>query len=196
MLKNRIRVFLWKVLGIGYDHMIKLTDSIFLKEDPFTTMGCESYDNNALVYRWSDSPLVIGKYCSISYGVKFIIDGGGHTSNIISSYPFPATAKQTSTKSGIEVGNDVWIGMNTVILYGVKIGDGVTIAAGSVVTKDVAPYTVVGGVPARLIKEKCSREEATKMQEIAWWNWNKKLIQESINDFKLDFCEFIAKYKK
>lgn len=196
MLKNRIREFLWKILGIGYDHMVKLTDSTFLKEDPFTTIGVGSYDNNALVYRWSDSPLIIGKYCSISYGVKFIIDGGGHTSNVISSYPFRSTAKQTSTKSGIIVGNDVWIGMNAVILYGVKIGDGATIAAGSVVTKDVAPYTVVGGVPAKLIKEKCSREEASKMQEIAWWNWNEKLIQENITDFKLDFCEFITKHKK
>ena len=195
MLKYRIRAFLWKVLGIGYDHMIRLTDSTFLKEDPFTTMGVGSYDNNACVYRWSDSPLIIGKYCSISYGVKFIIDGGGHTSNIISSYPFRATAKQTSTKSGIEIGNDVWIGMNAVLLYGVKIGDGATIAAGSVVTKDVAPYTVVGGVPAKLINERCTKEEALEMQKIAWWNWSTSKINDCMADFRLPFKNFISKHR-
>lgn len=195
MLKNRFRTFLWKILGIGYKHMVNLTDSIFLKEDTFTTMGVGSYDNNACVYRWSDSQLIIGKYCSISYGVKFIVDDGGHTYNKISAYPFK-TNKVNRKRSGIEIGNDVWIGMNSVILYGVKIGDGATIAAGSIVTKDVAPYTVVGGVPAKLIKEKCSCTEASKMQKIAWWNWNKETIETRISDFKLDFCDFIAKYEK
>ena len=84
--------------------------------------------------------------------------------------------------------------MNAIILYGVSIGDGATIAAGSVVTKDVAPYTVVGGVPAKLIKEKCTREERTKMQKIAWWNWPNDTIMNRFKDFQLSYVEFINKY--
>ena len=190
-----IRKGLWRLLGVGYSHMIRIVDKPFLKDDIYTRIGEKTYDNNALVFRWSNAPLIIGKYCSISYNVRFIMDDAGHTFNTISSYPFKANRSDIK-RSSIIVGNDVWIGMNAVILYGVRIGDGATIAAGSVVTKDVAPYTVVGGVPAKLIKEKCSREEASKMQEIAWWNWNEKLIQENITDFKLDFCEFITKHKK
>ena len=85
--------------------------------------------------------------------------------------------------------------MNVIIMYGVTIGDGATIAAGSVITKDIAPYTVVGGVPGKLIKEKCTREEAVEMQKIAWWNWSSETINRRIQDFKLPYAEFINKYK-
>lgn len=173
--------------------MIRVVDQPFLKNDAYTRIGYKSYDNNALVYRWSDAPLIIGKYCSISYNVRFIMDEGGHTFNTISSYPFK-TNKCNMERSGIVVGNDVWIGMNAIIMYGVSIGDGATIAAGSVVTKDVAPYTVVGGVPAKLIKEKCTREERTKMQKIAWWNWPNDTIMNRFKDFQLSYVEFINKY--
>lgn len=190
---SRIRKTLWQLLGIDHSHMIRVVDQPFLKNDAYTSIGYKSYDNNALVFRWTDAPLIIGKYCSISYNVRFIMDEGGHTFNTISSYPFK-TNKCNMERSGIVVGNDVWIGMNAIIMYGVSIGDGATIAAGSVVTKDVAPYTVVGGVPAKLIKEKCTREERTKMQKIAWWNWPNDTIMNRFKDFQLSYVEFINKY--
>lgn len=191
---TRIRNFLWRILGVGYTHIIQVVDKPFLKNDAYSCIGQKTYDNNALVYRWSEAPLIIGKYCSISYNVRFIMDDASHSFNTISSYPF-YTNKCNIDRSGITVGNDVWIGMNVIIMYGVTIGDGATIAAGSVITKDIAPYTVVGGVPGKLIKEKCTREEAVEMQKIAWWNWSSETINRRIQDFKLPYAEFIHKYK-
>lgn len=192
---SRLRKIFWRILGIDHIHMIRVVDQPFLKNDAYTRIGYKSYDNNALVFRWSNAPLIIGKYCSISYNVRFIMDEGNHTSNIISSYPFK-TNKSKQKNPGIIVGNDVWIGMNAIIMYGVSIGDGATIAAGSVITKDVAPYTIVGGVPAKRIKEKCTHEEAIKMQQIAWWNWNSDIIMDRIQDFNLPYTDFINKYEK
>lgn len=190
----KLRHFLWRLLGMDYTHVLKVIDKVYLKEDKFVSRDSKSYDNDAVVYRWTNESISIGKYCSISYDVKFVVDDGKHQYNTITSYPFKSN--QISGKRGIEIGNDVWIGLGCTILYGVKIGDGATIAAGSVVTKDVAPYTVVGGVPAKLIKEKCSREEAKQMQEIAWWSWDTELIESRVDDFKLPFSEFISKYSR
>lgn len=193
MLLNLLRKILWRILGIKYEQILKTIDNVYLKNDIYTVCGEKTYDNNAIVYRWSDTPLKIGKYCSISYDVKFILDDGKHGFNQISNYPFQ-TNIINNEKKGIEIGNDVWIGLGSTILYGVKIGDGATIAAGSVVTKDVEPYTVVGGVPAKFIKEKCTREEAQQMQKIAWWDWEQETIEDRVEDFKLSYKDFINKY--
>lgn len=193
MLLNSLRKILWRILGIKYEQILKTIDYVYLKNDKYTVCGEKTYDNNAIVYRWSDAPLKIGKYCSISYGVKFILDDGKHSFNQITNYPFQ-TNDINYEKKGIEIGNDVWIGLGSTILYGVKIGDGATIAAGSVVTKDVEPYTIVGGVPAKLIKEKCTREETKLMQEIAWWDWKQETIEDRVEDFKLSYKDFINKY--
>ena len=191
---NYIRKYLWRLLGVSQMHMQWVCDNHYLKEDKDTIIGYKSYDNNAVVYRWSSNKLIIGKYCSISYGVNFIIDDGGHTCNQISSYPFKTN--QIGSKAGIIIGNDVWIGLGATIINGVKIGDGVTVAAGSVVVSDVPSYCVVGGVPAKVVKRKCTEEEAIIMSEIAWWNWEDSIIEERISDFKLDIPSFISKYGK
>lgn len=192
-MKNKIRSILWRLLGIDYNHILKVVDCIYLKEDRFTIIGHKSYDNQALVYRWSDAPLQIGKYCSISYQVKFILDDGKHGYNQVTNYPF--VSNEIDKKRGITIGHDVWIGMGATILNGVTIGNGVTIAAGAVVTKDVPDYCVVAGVPATIIKRKCSEEEADAMNKIAWWNWDDQLIDSRIQDFRLPIPEFIAKYQ-
>lgn len=189
-----IRNYLWRLLGVSQMHMQWVCDNHYLKEDQYTIIGHKSYDNNAIVYRWSNNQLKIGKYCSISYGVKFVIDDGSHTFNIISNYPF--RTNQVGSKAGIEIGNDVWIGLDTTVLNGVKIGDGVTVAAGSVVISDIPPYCVVAGVPAKVVKRKCTEEEAIIMSEIAWWNWEDSIIEERISEFKLDIPSFIRKYGK
>ena len=189
---SKLRRFLWRVLGIDYNHMIRVVDMPYLKNDNFTTLGEGTYDNNALVYRWSDAPLVIGRYCAISYGVKFILDDGKHYTEGVSSYPFK---NRTPQKGGITIGNDVWIGMNVIILNGVTIGNGVTVAAGAVVTTDVPDYCVVGGVPAKIIKHKCTEEEKSVMNEISWWNWSKDSIDANQADFNLPISDFINKHK-
>jgi len=192
-MNKKIRTFLWRILGIGYDHALRVVDCVFLREDRFTSMGYKSYENNAIVYRWSDAPLTIGRYCSISYDVKFIMDDGKHGYNVVSNYPF--NSNEVGEKRGITIGNDVWIGMSATILNGVTIGNGVTIAAGAVVTKDVADYCVVAGVPARVVREKCSREEAICMSKIAWWNWTDERINDFIDDFRLSISDFIKKHR-
>ncbi|MCQ2256417.1 MAG: CatB-related O-acetyltransferase [Bacteroidaceae bacterium] len=190
---EKARAFFWNLLGISKQHMQWIVDSRFLKEDPNTTIGFKTYDNNAVIYRWSDAPLTIGKFCSISYGVKFLIDDGGHNYNQVSNFPF--TTNEIGEKQGIIIGNDVWIGLNAIIMNGINIGNGVTVAAGAIVTHDVPDYCVVAGVPAKIIKRKCTEQEAEEMKKIAWWDWNEEQIKMAMSDFKLPISGFIQKYK-
>jgi phosphonate metabolism protein (transferase hexapeptide repeat family) len=93
----------------------------------------------------------------------------------------------------VSVGNDVWIGHAAILLPGVCVGDGAVIAAGAVVSRDVEPYTIVGGVPARPIRKRFPHSVADSLRRIAWWNWPDELIFERLNDFRSEeieqFCE-------
>lgn len=189
-----IRKLFWRILGVDYGHVMKVIDYVYLKEDRYAVVGHKSYSNNALVFRWTDAPIVVGKYCSIGDNVRFIVDQGRHNSNAATSYPFQIYS--IGEKAGIEIGNDVWIGQSVIILPGVHIGNGVTIAAGSVITKDVPDYCVVGGVPAKILKYKCSQDEATRMNELAWWNLPDADIMEIIDDLKLPISEFLNSQAK
>ncbi len=124
--------------------------------------------------------LIIGKFCMIASDVTFIMNGANHLSDAISTYPFAIfgedwssamEGKEYPTKGDTTVGHDVWIGYGVTIMPGITIGDGAIIATKSVVTKDVAPYTIVGGNPAKEIKKRFSEEKIKKLLDIKWWDW-------------------------
>lgn len=122
--------------------------------------------------------LHIGKFCSIAYGVAFML-GGEHRGDWCTTYPFNAIIPEFSyikghprIKGDIVIGNDVWIGSNAKVMSGVHIGDGSIIAANAVVTKDVEPYSVVGGVPAKVIKKRFSDETIEVLEQMQWWDWD------------------------
>ena len=135
--------------------------------------------------------LIIGRFCMIASDVKFIMNGANHLTKSISSYPFAIfgedwkdamEGKQYPTKGDTEIGNDVWIGFNSTIMPGVKIGDGAIIATNSTVTKNVEPYSIVGGNPAKEIKKRFSKEQIEKLLEIKWWNWEIEKITKNVQN--------------
>lgn len=125
--------------------------------------------------------LVIGKFCAISSGVVFLMNGANHRLSGISTYPFHRFGQgwQTVAPSGDElsyrgdtlIGNDVWIGYQSVIMPGVKIGNGAIIAAKSTVVNDVPPYSVYGGNPAKLMRQRFNPPQIAVLERLAWWNW-------------------------
>ena len=125
--------------------------------------------------------LIIGKFCMIASNPTFIMNGANHLTDAISTYPFAIfgngweeamKGKTYPQKGDIRIGNDVWIGYNVTIMSGVTIGDGAIIATNSTVTRDVAPYSIVGGNPAIEIKKRFSEEKIRQLLELQWWNWS------------------------
>lgn len=150
----------------------------------------ESFEEQVLYhYEVLGDRLIIGKFCSIAPGVTFVMNGANHRMDG-STYPFnlfgngweqyTPTLEQLPFKGDTIVGNDVWIGMDATILPGVTIGDGAIIAAKSVVTNDVAPYTIVGGNPAKEIKKRYPENEIKEWLEIKWWDLEVEVIHQHI----------------
>lgn len=149
-------------------------------DDPINPTGFEK--NNVLFnYPEFGDKLIIGRFCSIAFGTKFIMGPANHRIDSITTYPFhvfggawsektPEHFSQLPFKGDIIVGNDVWFGRECVIMPGIKIGDGAIIAAYSVVTKDVEPYSVVGGNPARFIKKRFNNELIELLLRLKWWD--------------------------
>src|SRR5690606_34906521 len=136
--------------------------------------------------------------CSIASETVFLGEAG-HRLDTASTFPIDVflnrkSVEDRTTKGPIVVGNDVWIGMRSTILSGVTIGNGAVIAAGSVVTRDVPPYTIVGGMPARQIRERVDAATAQALQAIAWWDWSDEAIRRHRDDFYLPVTEFILKH--
>lgn len=147
-------------------------------------------------YNPSDA-VTIGKFCSIADGVKFVF--GEHRTDLVSTFPFHAICfdgephSEARSKGKIVIENDVWIGANAMILSGVKIGNGAVVAAGSVVTKDVPPYAIVGGVPAKIIRYRFSRDEIDTLLKICWWEWPLDKIKDNLELFYQSPASFIQK---
>lgn len=134
--------------------------------------------------------LIIGKFCMIASGVKFIMNGGNHLTEAISAYPFAIfgngwekamEGKSYPNKGNIVIGNDVWIGHNATIMAGVTIGDGAIIGTNATVVKNVEPYSIVGGNPAKELKKRFSDEIIEKLLELQWWNWPIEQISENVH---------------
>jgi acetyltransferase-like isoleucine patch superfamily enzyme len=151
------------------------------------TMGNGSYSDGPITLRLDLSNVIVGKFCSIARGV--VMDCGfNHNLKFISTYPFnvmnPSKFGHLKghpvTKGDIIIGNNVWIGESAMIMSGVHIGDGSAVAACAVVTKDVAPYSVVGGVPAHHIKYRFPVDVCEKLLILKWWDWPQEKIYQRV----------------
>ena len=181
--------------------------TVYLKQvvtDPGITVGdytmyndfvndpAEFEKNNVLYhYPINHDRLVIGKFCSIACGTKFLFNSANRSRTSLSTYSFPIFFEEWGlsrervddawdNKGDIVVGSDVWIGFEAVVLAGVTIGDGAIIGARAVVTNDVAPYTIVGGVPARELRLRFPEETIAELLTLKWWDWPIELIQSNI----------------
>ena len=150
------------------------------------------FEKNNVLYHYpiNHDRLIIGKFCSIACGVKFLFTAANHAMCSLSTFPFPIfpewdenlpVVEAWDKKGDIVIGNDVWIGYQAVIMPGVRIGNGAVIGTRAVVTKDVPPYTVVGGVPAKKIRMRFDDVVIDALQEIRWWDWDIKNIADNLN---------------
>ena len=151
------------------------------------------FEKNNVLYHYpvNGDKLKIGKFCSIACGAKFLFTSANHTMRSLSTYPFPIFFEEWGldakdirsawdNKGDIMIGSDVWIGYEAVIMPGVKIGDGAVIGTRAVVTKDVPPYTIVGGVPAKSIRRRFDDVTIEKLEALRWWDWDYEKIKRSI----------------
>ena len=169
------------------------------------------FEKNNVLYHYPihQEKLIIGKFCSIAYGTKFLFNCANHTLKSLSTYTFPLFYEEWEleksnittawdNKGNIVIGNDVWIGYEAVIMAGVHIGDGAIIAARAVVTKDVPPYTIVGGTPAKEIRKRFDAEVIEQLLIQKWWDWSTDKIHQClpyIAEGKLDELLAMKKYR-
>ena len=151
------------------------------------------FEKNNVLYHYPihREKLIIGKFCSIACGTKFLFNCANHTLKSLSTYTFPLFYEEWEleksnittawdNKGNIVIGNDVWIGYEAVIMAGVHIGDGAIIAARAVVTKDVPPYTIVGGTPAKEIRKRFDAEVIEQLLIQKWWDWSTDKIHQCL----------------
>lgn len=164
-------------------------------------IGAYSY-----AHEWVDmASTVVGRFCSIASHVR--MNPGNHPMERATQhhctyrrrrFGFSETDDQQffdwRRQHPCRIGHDVWVGHGALIMPGVQVGTGAVIAAGAVVTKDVEPYTIVGGVPAKLIRPRCTREQADALMSIAYWDWEHEVISQRIDDLALPVEQFIEKY--
>ena len=151
------------------------------------------FEKNNVLYHYPihREKLIIGKFCSIACGTKFLFNCANHTLKFLSTYTFPLFYEKWEleksnittawdNKGDIVIGNDVWIGYEAVIMAGVHICDGAIIAARAVVTKDVPPYTIVGGTPAKEIRKRFDVEVIQQLLMLKWWDWSTDEIRQCL----------------
>lgn len=170
--------------------------------EPRVTLGRYTFGKPLIpTFAGADVSVEIGNFCSISANVTILL-AGGHDTSWVSTWPIrevfglPGQYEQTPVYRGPTViGNDVWIGREAVILDGITIGDGAVIGMRAVVTKDVRPYAVVAGVPAKEIRRRFTDEQVDALLEIAWWDWPvEQIIREADALNGADISDFLARY--
>lgn len=204
-----MKSFTVKVLLLIYRKLVKLNRvnevSDFIKKGVLD-VGKGTYGHGHLKiyeYKGSYSKISIGKYSSIAPNVT-IITGGIHPIKTVSQFPFRAAFNMDGayldgnpySKGDIVIGSDVWIGSSVTILSGVRIGDGVIIYNNSLVNRSIPPYSIVGGVPARILGKRFDDHIIEDLISIQWWNWDEKCLKEMVNELTSENVEeFVAKYK-
>lgn len=164
------------------------------------------FEKNNVLYHYpiNHDRLIIGKFCSIACGAKFIFNCANHTLKSLSTYTFPLffeewdlpkseVATAWDNKGDIVIGNDVWIGYDAVIMAGVTIGDGAIIGTRAVVVKDVEPYSIVSGIPAKEIRKRFSPDIIARLRKLQWWNWPPEKIQSIIQYIQNGNIEVLEK---
>ena len=167
----------------GYDREIYVRPTLTrpnISVGEFTYIADSNFESHVTHhYEWLGDRLVIGKFCQIAAGVEFVMNGANHLMNAATTFPFytlegwnaePPAHEDLPLKGDTVIGNDVWIGQNATILPGVLIGDGAIIGANSVVGSDVAPYTIVAGNPAKLIRKRFDGELTGLLLAFRWWD--------------------------
>ena len=162
----------------------------------------KEFEINNVLYQYpiNRDKLKIGKFCSIACGTKFLFNSANHALDSLSTYPFPLFFEEWNlekekvteawdNRGDIVIGNDVWIGYEAVILSGVTVGDGAIIGTRAVVTKDVPPYTIVGGVPAKPIRKRFDEKVIKELLKIKWWDWTEEKIARNLENIKTGYIE-------
>ena len=151
-------------------------------EDPL------AFEREAVLYAFGPERLVIGRFCAIASGVRFLMPGANHADLGPSTFPFGVfgppwdgtmdLVMSAASRGDTVVGNDVWLGYSALVMPGVRIGDGAVVAAASVVTRDVPPYAIVAGNPARIVRMRFEEEDVARLLRAAWWDWPIALVTE------------------
>jgi acetyltransferase-like isoleucine patch superfamily enzyme len=163
---------------------------VALREAGRFSVGAHTYGDPEVLWWGEDARLDIGSFCSIAAGVSVFL-GGNHRSDWVTTYPFtefedwPEVAGKKghpASNGSVSIGSDVWIGNGAVIMSGVTIGHGAVVAARAVVTRDVAPYAIVGGNPARVIRHRFRPEVVEALLELEWWTWPEDRLRAALPD--------------
>ncbi len=169
------------------------------KKQPFFTkdhfigkkyiIGNYTYGKPRVMFEHTDANLTIGKYCSIAENVTILL-GGNHRMDWVSTYPFTDLPEyfgnldikgHPATNGSVTIENDVWIGLNSVIMSGVTISNGAVVGANSVVTKNIGPYEIWAGNPAKFIKHRFDLETIDNLLDLKWWNWDDDQVKKNIH---------------
>ena len=193
----------WKIYPRSQGHSTVYLQNVV--DDPSISVGDytiyddfvndpRDFQRNNVLYHYpiNHERLVIGKFCSIACGAKFLFNSANHTLRSLSTYIFPVLFEEWGldvaripeawdNRGDIVIGNDVWIGYEAVVLAGVTIGDGAVIVTRAVVTKDVPPYTIVGGVPAKPIRTRFPEKTIQQLLELRWWDWPPERVASGID---------------